>query len=215
MPNDGGGLILSNTEKEELLLNYPDAKPLVRRLVGSNEFIRGSSRWCLWISDDQKEIALKIPPIKERILIAQKHRESSKDEGTKKLALRSYQFRDTNEALKTQLIIPRVSSENREYLPIGFVGSEIIILDSAQAIYDPEPFIFGLIASKIHFVWVRAVAGYLESRIRYSATICYNNFPIPDLSEKQKEIINMGLITGLGQMRITTSEYAFNLTKST
>lgn len=190
MPNDGGNLLLNNTEKDAIVSKYPDAKSMIRKLVGSIEFIRGTTRWCLWISDEQRELALKIPPIGERILLTQKHRELSKDSGTNRLALRSHQFRDTNEAKKVQIIVPSVSSEKREYLPIGFLSSDNIILNSAQAIYDPAPFVFGLVASKLHMVWVRAVGGSLESRLRYSATICYNNFPVPELTDRQKDSIN-------------------------
>tara|TARA_R110002033_G_scaffold70385_4_gene121856 strand:- start:7757 stop:10537 length:2781 start_codon:yes stop_codon:yes gene_type:complete len=187
MPNDGGGLILETAEKEKIENNYPNSSQYFRVLLGSLEFIRGSERWCLWLKDVDLECISNIPSITERINIVRKHRLSSKDEGTIKLAERPHQFRDLNTALNQSIIIPRVSSERREYIPIGFLSNDVIISDSAQAIYDPEHYLFSILNSRIHMTWIRAVAGRLKTDYRYSNSLCYNTFPFPKISESQKE----------------------------
>lgn len=187
MANDGGGLILSKEEKENLLLEYPTATQFIKELVGANEFINGVPRYCIWIPDEKLELALDIPLIKDRVELTRQHRLNSKDKSCNNLAERSHQFRDTNTAINCQILIPRVSSENREYIPIGFLAKDIIILDSAMAVYDPELWLFSLLTSRIHMVWVKAIGGKLETRYRYSASVIYNNFPIPQLSESHKQ----------------------------
>lgn len=189
MPNDGGGLILSSAEKEVLLNKYPDANKYVKLLLGSQEYIRGQQRFCLWLKDDDLEDIKNIPEILVHIETTRKHRLGSKDKGTNKLAQRSHQFRDRNETKELSIIIPRVSSERREYIPCGFLDKNSIISDSALAIYDSEPWVFGVVTSRMHMVWVRAVAGKLETRLRYSAELCYNTFPFPDITDKQKKNI--------------------------
>lgn len=189
MPIDGGNLILSTTEKDALVSQYPQASKLVKKLYGSNEFIKGTIRWCLWITDDDLELANSVPPIKERINNVYEKRASSTDKGTQKLASRPHQFREMKHANNNLLIVCRVSSERRLYIPMGILDKDCIIAD-AQVIYDPEPHIFGLLTSRMHMVWVKATSGCLESRIRYSSAISYNNFPVPELDEQQKSEIS-------------------------
>lgn len=191
MPNDGGGLILSEKEKNQLINSYPSSINYVRELFGSSEFLKGNRRYCLWLEDNDLENALKIPEIVERIQTTKKHRLKSKDKGTNELALRPHQFRDRNIARNNQLIIPRVSSESRPYIPCGYLESEKIISDSALAIYDAEPVMFAIVHSRMHMVWVRAVGGKLETRYRYSKDICYNTFPFPEINLKQKESLSL------------------------
>ena len=189
MPIDGGNLILSTTEKDALVSQYPQASKLVKKLYGSNEFIKGTIRWCLWITDDDLELANSVPSIKERINNVYEKRASSTDKGTQKLASRPHQFREMKHANNNLLIVCRVSSERRLYIPMGILDKDCIIAD-AQVIYDPEPHIFGLLTSRMHMVWVKATSGCLESRIRYSSAISYNNFPVPELNEQQKSEIS-------------------------
>lgn len=191
MPNDGGGLILAEDEYDQLIKQFPKAKKYTRLLLGSSEFIRGNKRYCLWIEDDQLEDAIKIPEIVNRIEKTEIHRLNSKDEGTNRLAERSHQFRDRNTARESQLIIPSVSSESRVYIPCGYLDSTTIVSNSAQVVYDAEPYMFAIINSRMHMVWVRNVGGKLETRIRYSKDICYNTFPFPDITTKQKENLNL------------------------
>lgn len=189
MPNDGGGLILSTDEKENILKHFPETKKYFKKLVGAQEFIQGKERWCLWIEDYQLDEALKYKPIVERIQHVREHRLKSKDSGTNKLAEKSHQFRDRKTCTNVAIIVPSVSSERREYIPIGFLDSNSIVTNSAQVIYDPEPWIFGVITSKIHMAWVRAVGGRLKTDYRYSKKICYNTFPFPKISEQKKSVI--------------------------
>jgi len=187
MPNDGGGLILSESERAELLNQNPEAEKYVKILLGAAEFIRGNLRYCLWISDEDKSYASAIPYIVERIERTKSHRLASKDRGTNGLAQRSHQFRDTNEPVQSQIIMPIVSSERREYIPCGFLSKDTVISNSAQAIYDPDPYILSLLSSKMHMVWIRTVGGKLETRIRYAKDLVYNTFPFPTISKQRKE----------------------------
>lgn len=191
MPNDGGGLILSNEEKRDLIFENKEHRKFVRKLVGSTEFINDINRYCLWIEDDELDEALESDFIKNRILESKKHRLASKDKGTQKLALRAHQFRDRKTALDSTIIVPSVSSERRKYIPIGFLDKNVIVLNSAMAIYDAQPWLFGVLHSKMHMVWVDAVGGKLKTDYRYSAKLCYNTFPFPPLTAKQKESITM------------------------
>lgn len=191
MPNDGGGLIFTEEEHEQLVEKFPESQKFTKLLLGSSEFIRGNKRYCLWIEDNQLKEAIKIPEIANRIEKTEIHRLKSKDNGTNRLAERSHQFRDRNTAKESQLIIPSVSSESRQYIPCGYLDSNTIVSNSAQVIYDAEPFMFAIINSKMHMTWVRNVGGKLETRIRYSKDICYNTFPFPNISNKQKENLNL------------------------
>ncbi len=186
---DGGNLILEKSEYEKLIAEFPNADRFIKKLIGSVEFIRGHNRWCLWIEDKDLETALSISPIKKRINATKEMRLSSSDVAANRLAERPHQFREFNKARTSSIIVPRVSSDRRNYLPLGFLEADTIILDSAQAIYDAESFLLGILSSKIHLCWVRATAGRLKTDYRYSSVLCYNTFPIPDLTEKQKEAI--------------------------
>ncbi len=189
MPYDGGNLILTTEEKNVLLEQYPSAAKFIKRLMGSDEFINDIERWCLWILDQDQKDALAINPIKLRVDSVKKMRLSSSDSAAHDLAKRPHQFRETNITKYQSLIIPSVSSERREYLPVGFVDSSTIITNLAFAIYEAETWLFGIIASKMHMIWIRAVCGSLETRIRYSSALGYNTFPMPDISKEKKECI--------------------------
>lgn len=190
MPLDGGALLLEDAERTELLKRDPAAAPFIKRLYGAKEYINDIKRWCIWIGADEVKQALSHQFLKDRVDKVREFRLKSKDKGTRKKADRPYWFREHKEAKLFSLIIPRTSSERRGYLPIGYLQPDQIISDSAQVIYDPAPHVFGLISSRMHMVWVRAVAGQLETRIRYSSAIVYNNFPIPPLRENEKEKIS-------------------------
>jgi hypothetical protein len=186
IPYDGGNLILSEIEKNELIQEYPLAIKFIKVLSGSYEYINNHTRYCLWIEDNCKEEALQIPPIRDRV---EKVRISRLNGGkiAKNYAHLSHRFYMNNRAKESQILIPRVSSIRRKYIPLGFLNSDTIISDSAQAIYDPELFIFSLLNPNMHMVWVRVVAGRLKSDYRYSAVICYNTFPFPNISSAQKQ----------------------------
>lgn len=186
---DNGYLFLTFEEKEELLKQYPQAAKYIKKLIGSNELINSIQRWCLWINDEEVEDAKKVPFISDRLNAVTEWRNSSKAPCTVKYAEYPNRFKQITFRNTAAIVIPRVSSERREYIPFGFVDSDTIVLDSAQAIYIPNSFIFGVISSKMHMAWVKITAGRLKSDYRYSSALCYNNFPFPDISERQKETI--------------------------
>ncbi|MBP6437681.1 MAG: class I SAM-dependent DNA methyltransferase, partial [Paludibacteraceae bacterium] len=183
---DGGNLILSDNEKNELLNLYPNANFLIRRLFGSEEFINDVNRWCLWIEDGDYEFAKTIPPINERIENVRNARINGGTRGQNCINT-PYKFAWINQPKERLIIIPTVSSERREYIPIGYLNNDVIISNSASIIHDPEMYIFSVITSRIHNNWVKTVAGKLENRIRYTSAVCYNTFPFPKISEAQKQ----------------------------
>jgi hypothetical protein len=187
MAYDHGNLILSEDEKNKLQDKYPEVSGLIKRLIGSQEFIQDEKRYCLWIDDEDLSYALSIPEIKNRIEATYEFRTNGAEAATEDIINRSHQFREYFKRESNAIIIPAVSSERREYIPIGFVDKNTVISNSAFAVYDAEEWLFAILTSKMHNLWVRAVGGSLETRIRYSATLCYNTFPFPKLNYSQKE----------------------------
>lgn len=191
--NHTGGskdLFIEPKERDEIISEYPEADKFIRPTKGSAEYIRGIERYCLWIENKDLNEALSIPPIKHKIDLIREDRESSAEPGKKKLASRPHQFRDTTTAQKSEIIVPIVSSERRDYFVCGILDANVIIPNSAQAIYDPEMYVFSLLESKIHTIWIKTVCGKLETRYRYSSTLGYNTFPCPPLTPQQKEKLN-------------------------
>ena len=187
LPADDNNLTLYNEDKTKLLEKYPHLTPYIKRFVGSQEFLRDEERYCLWIDDSAKDIVYNIPELKERFDRIVEMRKESKKEVTRILAKTPYKFAEDRFVDAPSIIIPVVSSEKRKYIPIGFLSSGIVIYYSAFAIYDADLFDFSLVTSRMHNIWVRAVGGALETRIRYSATLCYNTFPFPKITKEQKE----------------------------
>ena len=198
-PVDGGNLILLENEKNDLLAKCESADKFIKKFIGATEFINNTIRYCLWIEDENLNESEKCEYIKSRINNTRKFRESSRDEGAQKLAKKAHQFRDFNSTKSTSIIIPQTTSENRIYIPMGFLDSSYIISNGARVIYEAEAWIFGIISSYIHNVWVKCVAGKLETRIQYSNTLCYNTFPFPNISQKQKDEITELVFTILDE----------------
>lgn len=186
MPNDNGNLLLEKSEKYQLIATYPKAEILIKRFCGSQEFIRGEEKYCLWITEETKDFAYSFPIIKKRIEACEKVRYESKREATKKLSEVSYRFGEVRHKDSDSIIIPRHSSESRDYIPIGFLDEKTIIADSALAIYDAQLWLFGILTSKMHMAWVKTIGGRLKTDYRYSATLCYNTFPFPKISETKR-----------------------------
>lgn len=186
MPNDGGEYLLTPDERDELIENDARAEHFIRRVLGSKEFINGIVRYCIWIEDKDFESAQTIPSIAERIHRVREHRLRSSRQATVNLAETPHRFGEVRHKEKRALLVPKVSSERRIYIPIGFVEKGTIITDLAFAIYDPSDHLFGLLESKMHMAWVKAVAGRLKTDYRYSSAICYNTFPAPRLNNEQK-----------------------------
>ena len=183
-------MILDQSEKETLLQQHPESERFLKRFAGSNEHLKGIERWCLWIEDEHVNLANSIEPIKERICSVKKMRLKSDKQATKDSAMSPHAFGEIRYKASESIIIPSVTSERRAYLPAGFLSADTVVSNSAHLILNASPAIFALIISKMHMIWVRATAGQLETRIRYSTSLCYNNFPIPDLTKKQEETIN-------------------------
>lgn len=191
MANDGGHLLLSQQEKDTLIKNEPKSEPLIKKLVGALEFIRGINKYCLWIEDEQKDFANSLVLVKERIDKTEVSRLNSKREATRKLSVIPHKFAEIRYLPTESILIPSVSSETREYIPMGLLNPDEVIVAPNFAIYHAEPWLFGVISSRMHMVWVRNVGGKLETRYRYSAKLCYNTFPFPDITTKQKENLNL------------------------
>ncbi len=186
MPIDGGNLLLSADQASALGLSKQDEEKFLRRIYGSAEFIRGVVRNCLWISNEELPQASKIASIRARIDGVQVMRLQSKDTGTKEMASRAHQFREMYHGEKHTLILPGVSSEGREYLPIGLIDGHSVVSNLAFALYDAPLWNLALIASRLHLVWIGTVCGKLETRYRYSNTLGWNTFPVPLLTEQAK-----------------------------
>jgi len=189
MPNDKEFLRISKADKEELLLKFPEAKRIIRRQIGSAEFINDIERYCYWISDEDLGLAQSIPVINEAIENCRNYRLNSDDKTLHLQAKKAHQFREFYECNDNSLIIPIVSSINREYIPMGFMSNGDIVPNSAQVIYDANLYVFGLMTSKMHNIWTRQNAGRLRTDFRYSIFLCYNTFPFPKITDaKRKEI---------------------------
>ncbi|TYC08170.1 class I SAM-dependent DNA methyltransferase [Bizionia gelidisalsuginis] len=188
---DSGNLIFSTEEKNELIEIYPEAEVLIKRLLGSAEFIRGKQRWCLYVSDDQLQFAESIPQIAERFEKVKAFREKSTEKSTREMSKQPHKFYYSVHNNSDSIIIPRTSSQRRDYIPMGFLDGDTIVSDAASVIFNATIWNFGIITSRIHMDWVKAVGGRLKEDYRYSSQLCYNTFPFPEINQKQKEQINL------------------------
>ncbi|MCO4473285.1 Type II restriction enzyme, methylase subunit YeeA [Streptococcus infantarius subsp. infantarius] len=203
MPRDGGHLIIDTLEeKRSLCANYSELQNYIRTYIGSEEFINGKSRYVFWLDKTDYCAVEHLPEIKKRVEAVKVMRLASKKADTQRAAEYPYAFVERNrydEAYATfkasgedeflQILVPGTSSENRDYVPMGFVGEDTIISNSAYVIYNAPIWLLGLLESRMHMVWLRAVGGRLETRYRYSAGLVYNTFPVPELSTRRKNMI--------------------------
>ena len=185
IPRDLGNFMLDPEAKIQLLSEYPEAKPLIRKIQGSKEFINGIERYCLWIGDDQVPLAQSIPPILERLDRVKEYRRTGSERGKLGYAT-PHRFERRILGKTSTIIVPRVSSERREYLPAGLLEPDIIISDAAQAVYDAPLYVFAVLQTRLHTAWVKLTAGRMKSDFRYSSGVCYNAFPVPKLTEKNR-----------------------------
>ena len=187
-PTDDGQLILSPEEKSELVKNYPAATKFVRRYYGSQEFIKGVERWCLWISDEERAFAESIPPIKSRIDAVAKFRSESTADSTREYAAWPHRFRQIQNFGSDAVLVPIHFSEDREYFTIGFCeGATSVVSNACYAIYDAPPHVMAILSTRLHAVWASAVCGRIRTDIRYSNTMGYHTFPVPALSDEQRQ----------------------------
>jgi hypothetical protein len=189
MPLDGGHLLMTDEEKNEFLKLEPNAKEYILPLISAYEFLNGKRRWCLWLIDAQPQELKKMPEVLKRIEAVKKFRLESVAPSTQKFAESPSLFRDKNRP-ETFIVVPRVSSENRSYIPFGFFDKNSIVSDTCMSIPNGTLFHFGVLTSLIHMAWVKTTCGRLKSDYRYSKDIVYNNYPWPENpTEKQKEAI--------------------------
>ena len=186
-PVDGGNLLMSTTETQALGLSPAQNQRFVRRIYGSAEFIRGLSRYVLWIEDDHLGEAMQIMSIRKCVDKVRKVRLASRDKGANKMASRAHQMREMNIGSQHTIIIPCVSSENREYLPVGLLDNRSTVSNLTFALYDAPLWTMALIASRLHLIWIATVCGKLETRYRYSNTMGWNTFPLPPFTKKNRE----------------------------
>jgi hypothetical protein len=190
MPNDGGNFLFTDEEKNAFIEQEPKAEKFFRPLISAHEFLNGHKRWCLWLKNanptDLKETKL----VTERVENVRKLREESTRQATQKLAAFPTLFGEDRQPKSDYVLIPRHSSENRKYIPLGFFDENSIASDSCLFIEGAKLYHFGILTSAMHMAWVKSVCGRLESRFRYSKDIVYNNYPWPENpTEKQIKAI--------------------------
>ena len=186
-PVDGGHLFLGFQEKEELIRVWPQARSFIRNFSNSEEFINGKQRYCLWLNTDNLEQAVKIPEIQQRIERVRQMRLASPKKQTQQEANTPYLFSEIrHQSSNITIVVPRVSSENRPYLPVGLLEGGTITGDLNFALYDAPLWNMAIIASRIHLVWIATVCGKLKTDFRYSNTLGWNTFPVPLLTEQNK-----------------------------
>lgn len=188
-PTDDGNLIFTTEEKNELVIQYPILIHYIKRYIGSVEFINGSERWVLYVEDEDLHKIQEIPEINRRFENVTTFRLKSKQTGTYQLAEFPNKYFYCSYQNTTSIIIPRVSSERRKYIPIGLLDSNTVTADSAFTINNGNSFILGVLLSYVHMIWVKSVGGRLKTDYRYSSTLCYNTFPFPKISDVKKQEI--------------------------
>ncbi len=183
-PTDGGHLIIENKDYDAFIKKEPGAKQYIKRLMGSEEFINNKTRWCLWLVGVSPAELRSMPEVMKRVELCREARENSPDAGRRKLAATPTLFREQKNP-NQYILIPKVSSERRRYVPMGFLDADTIPTDLNFIIPDATIYHFGVLTSNVHMAWMRVVCGRLKSDYRYSKDIVYNNFPWPDPTPEQ------------------------------
>lgn len=187
IPVDGGNLVLEKNEANIILQEYPEAQMFIKKYIGSDELLNSDYRYCIWVEDDFASTAYEIAPFASRFERCRQMRQNSTKQATIQDAQFPYRFSERRFLDTECIVVPSHSSENRAYVPIGYLSEAAVISNAAFVVYDTEKWLFALLTSKMHNLWVRAVGGALETRIRYSNTLCYNTFPFPKLTKEQKD----------------------------
>ena len=188
-PIDGGFYLFTEEEKDEFISKEPASEKLFRKWLGSKEFINGYYRYCLWLGECSPKELRELPECLKRVQAVKEFRLSSSSEGTIKLAEKPTRFHVENRPQTNYLLIPRVSSERRRYIPLGYIEPCVLCSDSVHITTRADLFNFGVLTSNVHMSWVRAVCGRLKSDYRYSKDVVYNNFPWCNPTDEQKEKI--------------------------
>ena len=189
-PTDDGNLILTDEERAELLQAEPGARKFLRRFTGSEEFINGNMRWCLWLVDANPAELRALPKVMERVQRVREFRAKSTAAPTQKAAKTPTLFFFISQPRAKFIAIPEVSSERRRYIPIGFLEPEVIVSNKIYLIASPNFYLFGVLSSAMHMAWVRQVCGRLKSDFQYSGSMVYNNYPWPEsVTAKQRAAV--------------------------
>ena len=210
-PTDGGNLIIEEKDYRDFLKKEPSAKPYVKLFLGAHEFLHDQKRYCLWFSGINTELLMDMPLVSQRLKNVREMRAKSTKKVTRDDARTPWLFQEIRQPKSGNfLMIPRHSSENRKYMPMGFLSSDVIASDAALIIPDISLFHFGILQSSVHMAWMRAFCGRIKSDYRYSANIVYNNFPWPDVSEEDKKQIEK---TGKGILIARENHKTLSLAK--
>lgn len=187
MPRDGGYLFLDGDSAAKVAVEDAAARPFIKRFVGSDELINGKQRYCLWIEDDEASTAKQSPFIAQRLNLVAENRSKSDAESTRQFAKQPHRFvQIAGSAKNSVIVVPRVSSENRPFLPVDYLTSNYVVGDRNFALYDAPLWNMALIASRLHWVWIGTVCVRLEMRFSYSNTLGWNTFPVPFLTAQDK-----------------------------
>ena len=194
MPNDGGNLLLSPKEKDELLSEEPKAKAYIRRLMGSREFLNSLDRYCLWLKGVSPKSLRAMPAVMKRIDAVREKRLQSSRKATRKLAETPMLFGEIRQPESDYLAVPEVSSENRDYIPIGYMPQKVIVTNKIYTVSNASLYHFGVLSSSMHMAWMRYTAGRMKSDYSYSTGIVYNNFPWPEapLAKNRRRVKEAG-----------------------
>ncbi|WP_412500799.1 class I SAM-dependent DNA methyltransferase [Shewanella chilikensis] len=189
-PTDGGNLLLTNSERKELIEREPASEKWIKRVLGAQEFLNGKERWCLWLVDATEEELLSMPEVRKRTDIVRQLRVDAGHPAALKMSEKPHLFIQVSQPKSgSYILIPSVSSERRKYVPLGFFDADVISTNLNYIIPNGTMYEFGILSSLLHNDWMRLVAGRLESRYRYSATVVYNPFPWPEVTESQRQQI--------------------------
>ena len=180
MPNDGGHFLFTDEEKNDFVKQDPKSEKFFKPLISAHEFINGLDRWCLWLKNANPTEIKESKLVTERIESVRKLRAASTRQATQKLAAFPTLFGENRQPNSEYILIPRVSSENRTYIPIGFFDKDSIVSDTCLSIPNGSKYHFGILMSKMHMAWVKYICGRLKSDYRYSNEIVYNNYPWPE-----------------------------------
>ncbi|NIB63747.1 class I SAM-dependent DNA methyltransferase [Streptococcus pseudopneumoniae] len=189
-PYDGGGLLFTLSEYSETIQKYPEITHIFKKFKSGEEMIKGTYRYALWLEENEYQKFKDNSIISERIERVRTFRQNAKSKSTKELADYPWRFGELKELSSQVILIPRVSSETREYVPMDFVmGKDMIISDAVITINNAPIWLLGILESKMHMVWLRSIGGKLKTDYRYSAGLVYNTFPIPELSDSRKNML--------------------------
>ena len=186
IPVDGGNLIIEAADYEDFIAKEPRAEKYIKKLVGSEEFINKKDRYCLWLVNASPNEINSMPKVKHRVEAVKEFRLLSSKEATRKFANYPTRFMEIRQPISEYILVPSHSSENRKYIPIGFMSPDCISSNANLIIPNATLYHFGILNSNVHMAWMRAVCGRLEMRYRYSNTIVYNNFPWCNPTDEQK-----------------------------